>query len=60
MLDSEVDALLDVPVLDFLVNNDADCALRDVVDNAGLAVVDLVWHAGEPLVYSFESRHLVV
>ena len=44
MLDAEVKSLLDVAVLDFLVDDDADRALRDVVDDACLAVVDLVWH----------------
>lgn len=41
MLDSEVDSLLDVSVLDLLVDDDTDCALGDIVDNSGLSVVDL-------------------
>ena len=44
VLDPDVDALLNVPVLDLLVDDDADRALRDVVDNASLAVVDLEGH----------------
>ena len=44
MLDSEVDSFLDVTVLNLLIDDDTDGALRDVVDNTGLAVVDLVWH----------------
>ena len=45
MLDADVDALFKVPVVDFLVDNDADRALGNIVDNAGLAVVVLVRHA---------------
>ena len=44
VLDSEVDALLDVPVLDLLVYDNTDCALCDVVDNTGLAMIDLMRH----------------
>jgi hypothetical protein len=50
VLDSEVDALLDVPVLHLLVDDDTDCALRDVIDNAGLSMVDLVRHSTVPSV----------
>lgn len=44
VLDSDVDALLHVAVADLLLENDADSRLGDVVDNASLAVVDLVGH----------------
>ena len=45
MFDSDVDALLDVAVTHFLVDDDADSGAGDVVDDAGLAMVHFVGHA---------------
>lgn len=45
MLDAHVDALLHELVADTLVHDDADGGLGHVVDDARLAVVDLVGHA---------------
>lgn len=44
MLDAQVDALLDITVLDLLVDDNSDGALGNVVHNTGLSVVNLVWH----------------
>lgn len=44
MLDAQVNALLDVTVLDLLVDDNSDGALGNVVHNTGLSVVNLVRH----------------
>ena len=45
MFDSDIDSLLDVAVPHFLVDDNADGCAGDIVDYAGLAVVDFVRHA---------------
>ena len=45
MLDADVDPLLNVSVAHALVYNYPHCGLGDVVDDAGFAVVDFMWHA---------------
>lgn len=47
MLDTNVDTLLDVSVSNTLVDDDSDRGLGHVVNNAGFAMVDLVWHAND-------------
>ena len=45
MLDADVDSLLNVPVANSLVDYDPNCGFGDIVDDAGFAVVNFVWHA---------------
>jgi len=44
VLDSKIDSLLDVPVLDFLVDDHANRTLGDIIDNASLSMIHLVRH----------------
>jgi len=44
VLNSDVDALLDVSVSDLTVQDDSNGGLGDIVDNTGLAVIHFVWH----------------
>ena len=60
MLDSDVDAFLDVAVTDLSVEDDADCGFCDVVDDACLAVVDFVWLSRKVLVSIGTSRKLTI
>lgn len=45
MLDSDIDSLLEVSVANFLVDDHSNGCFCDVVDDAGLTVVDLIGHA---------------
>ena len=44
VLDADVYPLLQVTVSDFLVDNNTEGGLGDIVDDTGLSVVDLVRH----------------
>ena len=47
MLHSNIDPLLDVSVAHALVDDYANSALGDIVDDSGFAVIDFVWHTVE-------------
>lgn len=56
VFDSDVDALLNIPISHSPVKDNADGRFRHVVDNTGLAMVDLVWHTTQVLTsVSFEK-----
>ena len=57
MFDSKVDSLLDVPMLDFLVDDHPNRTLGDIVDDASLSVIHLVWHAKASQYRIISSRH---
>lgn len=59
VLDADVDALLDVAVVDALVKKDTDRGLGDVVDNASLAVEDFVGHTVQRSVFCSDSSQTV-
>jgi hypothetical protein len=44
VLNADVDAFLKVPIAYFLVDDDSDYALGDIVDNTSLSMVDFVGH----------------
>lgn len=54
MLDSDVDSLLDISIPNLFVDDYSNCRLRDVVDYAGLAVIDFEWHAIATSVWSIK------
>jgi hypothetical protein len=47
VLNADIDTLLEVTVSNWLVNDYAEGRLCDVVDNAGLSVVPLVWETAK-------------
>lgn len=47
MLNTDADALLDIPSTDTLVNDDSEGRLGHVEDDTSLTVVDLVWHTSQ-------------
>lgn len=44
MLNSDVHSLLEISIANLLVDDDTNCGFGDIVNDAGLAVVDLERH----------------